>query len=102
MPVTSFNSVDLPEPLRPTSPKVFPRGTESETSRSAGMIAEGASGRFSRFTQRTSSLLSVVCSRRMVLLRKLLLTPVSTMASEVDIRRAPRTPHGGARTPAPR
>ena len=44
MPVTNFNRVDVPEPLRPTSPKVFPRGTESETSRSAGMIAEGASG----------------------------------------------------------
>ena len=74
MPVTSFSSVDLPEPLRPTSPKVFPPGTASETSRSAWMLAVGSSGRFSRRSQRTSSLLSVVYSRRMVLFRKVLLT----------------------------
>src|SRR5215469_10194454 len=47
------------------------------------MLAVGSSGRFSRRSHRTTSLFSVVYSRRMVLFRKDLLTPVRTMASFV-------------------
>ncbi len=57
MPATSFNAVLLPEPLRPTSPKVLPAGTRKEKFESAVNVSSGLSSpRMLRFV---NALLSV-------------------------------------------
>ena len=41
IPATSFSMVLLPDPLRPTMPKVIPAGTANDTPLSAGKVSSG-------------------------------------------------------------
>ena len=62
MPATSFSIVLLPEPFRPTMPKVDPRGTLKETSLQRLKVSSGRRSR--RSVPDSSALLSVANCRR--------------------------------------
>jgi hypothetical protein len=57
MPATSFSSVLLPDPFRPMTPSVCPRGTDSVTSFRAVNVSSGR--RFRTRLRESSALLSV-------------------------------------------
>ncbi len=61
MPATSLSAVLFPEPLRPTTPKVWPAVTVKDTSLSAGNVSAGR--RSFRMLRCRSALLSVANCR---------------------------------------